>query len=207
MHIRIDGLVLVAIGLVVVMAASLFSDHSGSAAAPADSSSSLQTSETSPAVSPTSDPMLDASAAPAVVPDDPGAFEAPYDEYTVTQGPHGEWYGHLAIDIAAGKDTPIKSPIRGTVTDLFIDQWGNPNLVIENDVYRVSLLHGNYSVAVNTPVEMGQIVGNESNIGYTTDWQGNPCAGRDCGYHTHLNVFDKRLGENVNPLDLINSAP
>jgi hypothetical protein len=60
---------------------------------------------------------------------------------------------------------------------------------------------------MNTPVEMGQIVGNESNIGYTTDWQGNPCAGRDCGYHTHLNVFDKRLGENVNPLDLINSSP
>jgi murein DD-endopeptidase MepM/ murein hydrolase activator NlpD len=91
--------------------------------------------------------------------DDPTEFEAPYDDYTVTQGPHGGWYGHMAIDITAGKDTPIKSPISGIVTDLFVDQWGNPNLVNENEVYLVSLLHCNNSVAENNHKEIGQIVG------------------------------------------------
>lgn len=43
----------------------------------------------------------------------------------------------------------------------------------------------------------------ESNIGYTLDMAGNLCAGRDCGYHTHLNVYDKRLGYNIDPLSLI----
>jgi hypothetical protein len=46
-------------------------------------------------------------------------------------------------------------------------------------------------------------VGVESNLGYTTDMAGVPCWGRDCGYHTHLNVFDKRIGGNVNPLELL----
>jgi murein DD-endopeptidase MepM/ murein hydrolase activator NlpD len=189
MRFHIDGLVLVAIGLIVVMAASLFSDRAGSAASPAAS--------TIPA------PSATPTESPVTILNDPDAFEAPYDRYTVTQGPHGAWYGHMAIDLAAGKDTPIKSPISGTITDLFIDQWGNPNIVIENDVYRVTMMHGIYSVTVDTPVDLGQIIGNESNIGYTTDMQGNLCAGRNCGYHTHLNVFDKRLGENVNPLNLI----
>jgi murein DD-endopeptidase MepM/ murein hydrolase activator NlpD len=223
MRIRIDGLVLVSIGLIIVMAASLISDRAGSAASlsanEVSQSMEVAGSQTSDELSGNAEGVgsgriqIDNPQAAALesapVGDtsgengDPVAFEAPYDDYTVTQGPHGEWYGHLAIDIAAGKDTPIKSPIHGTVTDLFIDQWGNPNLVIENDIYRVSLLHGNFSVDVYTPVELGQEVGNEGNNGYTTDMRGNSCAGRNCGYHTHLNVFDKRLGENVNPLDLI----
>ena len=32
---------------------------------------------------------------------------------------------------------------------------------------------------------------------------GNLCAGRNCGYHTHLNVYDKRQAANINPLTLI----
>jgi hypothetical protein len=47
-------------------------------------------------------------------------------------------------------------------------------------------------------------VGTESNHGYTLDIYGNLCAGRDCGYHTHLNVYDRRVGYNVNPMDLLN---
>ena len=135
---------------------------------------------------------------------DDDLFAAPYEHYTVTQGPHGEWYGHLAIDIAAGKDTPISSPINGYVSNLYIDQWGNPTLVIENSHYQVTLLHGNYIVSIGEKIHIGQEVGTEGNNGYTTDMQGVPCAGRNCGYHTHLNVFDKILGQNVNPLTLLN---
>ena len=95
------------------------------------------------------------------------------------------------------------SPIYGAITERLSDQYGNPTLVIENENYRVTLLHGVYTVEVGQTVALGDIIGSESNLGYTMDMYGNLCWGRaGCGYHTHLNVFDKRLGENVNPLDL-----
>lgn len=124
----------------------------------------------------------------------------PYDEYILTQGPHGFSYGHMAIDITAGKGAVIKSPIQGYVTALYTDQYGNPTLVIENDFYQVTMLHGKYKVAVGEQIALGQMVGRESNLGLTTDMQGRSCRNRDCGYHTHLNIFDKQSGGNVNPL-------
>jgi len=134
---------------------------------------------------------------------DPLQVIAPYENYTLTQGPHGESYGHFAIDLSAGEGAVIRAPILGIVTGLFIDQWGNPNLVIENDYYVITLMHGHYSVNVNDSVDLGEPVGTESNQGYTTDYWGRSCKYRDCGYHTHLNIYDKRLGMNINPLDLI----
>jgi len=134
---------------------------------------------------------------------DPSFIAAPYDDYTLTQGPHGYSYGHMAIDIAAGKNAIIKSPIHGYVADLYTDQWGNPRLVIENEIYQVTMLHGKYKVAVGDQLELGQMVGRESNFGYTTDYAGRSCQNRDCGYHTHLNIFDKRIGSNVDPLSVI----
>ena len=135
---------------------------------------------------------------------DPLAFAAPYTNYTLTQGPHGQSYGHLAIDLAAGRGAPILSPINGGITGNYTDQYGNTTLVIENDVYRVLLLHGDYFLQVGNEVKLGDQVGTESNHGYTTDMAGNRCYGREnCGNHTHLNVFDKRTGANANPLDLI----
>ena len=130
----------------------------------------------------------------------------PYDEYFLTQGLHGESYGHLAIDIAAGNGATIRSIINGTVTATGYDQWGNTYIQIENDVYIVLYLHGAYSLVAGDAVTAGQPIGTESNIGYTLDMAGNLCAGRDCGYHTHLNVFDKRLGINIDPLSLIPAA-
>ncbi len=127
----------------------------------------------------------------------------PYDEYFLTQGLHGADYGHWAIDIAAGNGSVIKSIINGTVTATGYDQWGNTYIQIDNDVYSVLYLHGQYSLVPGDVVTAGQPIGTESNIGYTLDIYGNLCAGRDCGYHTHLNVFDKRLGTNIDPLSLI----
>lgn len=133
---------------------------------------------------------------------DPNIVAPPYAEYVLTQGLHGYSYGHMAIDLAAGKGAAILSPINGVVTEKYIDQWGNPTLVIENDRYRVLLLHGKYSASVDDVLEIGDKVGKESNQGYTVDYQGIPCYNRDCGYHTHLNIYDKYLGTNVNPLEL-----
>lgn len=139
-----------------------------------------------------------------IQPPDPDKVAAPYEEYILTQGLHGFSYGHAAIDLTAGEGAPVLSPIFGEVVDLFTDEWGNPNLVIENERYRVSLLHGLYTVSVGQSVDLGDVVGTESNQGYTVDYLGRLCAGRDCGYHTHLNIYDKHLGQNVNPLDLFN---
>jgi murein DD-endopeptidase MepM/ murein hydrolase activator NlpD len=134
---------------------------------------------------------------------DPAAIIVPYDEYIVTQGIHGLSYGHMAIDIAAGKGAIVKSPISGIVTEYFIDGVGNPTLIIENNRYRVTLLHGVYEVDIGDSVEIGMRVGVEGNIGNTRDMQGNSCRNRNCGYHTHLNIFDKQASSNVNPIELL----
>jgi hypothetical protein len=136
---------------------------------------------------------------------DPLAFIAPYAQYTITQGPHGMSYGHYAIDLAAGRGSEITSPINGVVAQLYVDEYGNPTLVIENEVYVVTFLHGDYSVAVGDKLKAGQPIGAESNKGYTMDMAGNLCYNREwCGNHTHLNVYDKRIRSNVNPLELFN---
>lgn len=135
---------------------------------------------------------------------DPLAFAAPYTDYRLTQGLHGQSYGHLAIDLAAGRGSPVLSPINGVVTGNYTDQYGNTAILIENEVYRVLILHGDFSAQVGTEVHLGDQIGTESNHGYTMDMAGNLCYGREwCGNHTHLNVFDKRVGANVSPLELI----
>ena len=137
-------------------------------------------------------------------PSDPASFAAPYTSYTLTQGPHGASYGHMAIDLATGQSTDILSPITGRITGDYVDVYGNPTLVIENKVYQVTLMHGIYTARLGQSVIQGEVIGSESNRGYTTDMAGNPCWERPgCGSHTHLNVFDKRIGMNVNPLDLL----
>jgi len=130
-------------------------------------------------------------------------FIAPYKSYILTQGAHGFSYGHMAIDITAGDGTEIVAPINGRVTQLYIDEYANTVLVIENEQYQVTLMHGNYTVGIGDALQQGQPIGTESNNGYTMDASGNLCYQRECGYHTHLNVFDKLLGININPLDLL----
>ena len=85
----------------------------------------------------------------------------------------------------------------------YIDEYGNTTLVLENEIYTVIMLHGDYSVAIGDEVTTGQVVGTERNNGYTMDFLGNLCYGRTyCGNHTHLNIYDKLIQANVNPLDL-----
>lgn len=132
------------------------------------------------------------------------AFLAPYDSYSVTQGLHGYTYGHAAVDLSAGDGETILSPIAGEITDYYVDEWNNTTLVIENARYKVTLLHGLYTVSIGDRVQIGDPIGTESNQGNTYDSYGNYCgAGSACGHHTHLNVFDKDLGQNVNPLELM----
>ena len=144
-----------------------------------------------------------APAAPPFITSGAEAFTMPYIDYILTQGPHGMSYGHYAIDLAAGKGEPVLSPINGRVSELYVDAIGNPTLVIENDSYKITMLHGIYDVALGQEITIGEQVGIESNQGNTRDMSGRSCRNRDCGYHTHLNVFSKTDGRNVNPLDLL----
>ena len=158
------------------------------------------------ALQPTHVPIVEPQAAllPATaLSSSPHAVAAPYTDYVVSQGPHGFSYGHAAIDLTAGNGATILSPINGSVTQNFVDYLGNTTLVIENDFYQVTLMHGNYYVAVGEMLSLGQMIGSESNNGNTVDWAGRSCQGRDCGYHTHWNMFDKLTGSNINPLTLI----
>lgn len=204
---QVDSMAIVSVAFLLFMLFSIVQD--------AQSSRPAQV-----AVASGSEEMVPAGAQPAVVqngavenlPDgsqgtdlnemDIDALAAPYESYAVTQGPHGFSYGHAAIDLSAGKGAVILSPINGIVTQLFIDDLGNTTLVIENDHYQVIILHGIYTVAVGDAVKLGQPVGQESNQGNTVDALGNSCRGRDCGYHIHLNIYDKIMGVNINPLQL-----
>lgn len=127
----------------------------------------------------------------------------PYEEYRVTQGLHGFSYGHNAIDISAGEGIEILSPIYGIVIANYFDELGNPTLIIENEIWQITFMHGEYIVDPGDQVSLSQSIGYESNLGNTPDMQGRSCRNRPCGYHTHLNIFDKRIGMNINPLDVL----
>lgn len=131
-------------------------------------------------------------------------------DFRTTQGVHGESYGHKAIDIAAGKGANILSPCDCKVTGRDIDQWGNPfvELTELDGEYRHLFLHGDYVVEVGQEVQQGEIVGYESNHGYTVcgiDAYGNEIIGQNngCGYHSHWAAFDAVTGAPVYPGDLV----
>ena len=207
-----DAMTLVGLAVLLIFAAGIFRNSTTRVAADAVpetpnpaaiAAAATEAAAAQAGLPETAPPAEDAAAADALARNT--AISVPYDTYFLTQGLHGESYGHLAIDIAAGNGSTIYSIINGTVTGTGYDQWNNTYIQIENDVYTVLYMHGVYGLAVGDVVTAGQVIGTESNIGYTLDSYGNVCGytGRDCGYHTHLNVFDKRLGLNIDPLTLI----
>lgn len=141
---------------------------------------------------------------------DPSVVYYPYipeDDYFLTQELHGQSYGHLAIDVAAGNGKILYSPLcNATVIYNGYDEWGNTKLELQNEFFIVMLLHGVYSLPVGTVVDHSTQIGTESNIGYVVDMAGNLCTGRDCGYHTHLNITDL-AGNNLNPLEYFKDRP
>ena len=209
-----DAMTLVGLAVLLIFAAGIFRNSTTRVAAdavpevpnPAAVAAAATTAAEAQAALPEPAPAEDPAAAEALARNT--AIAMPYDTYFLTQGLHGESYGHLAIDIAAGNGSTIYSIINGTVTGTGYDQWSNTYIQIENDIYTALYMHGVYGLAVGDVVAAGQVIGTESNVGYTLDSYGNVCGytGRDCGYHTHLNVFDKRLGVNIDPLTLIPAA-
>ena len=203
---RVDSLTVVALGFLLFFVFNIIKDRNGGqildstrqSGSPLAMSLSIdllddttQADELSPEPTPPAEPL------------DTDIIASPYDHYELTQGPHGFTYGQMAVDISAGKGAVIRSPINGWVTALFVDDLGNTTLIIENDHYQIMMLHGLFDVTEGEQVSLGQPVGVESNQGNTKDALGRSCRGRDCGYHLHLNIFDKLLGANVNPLELL----
>ena len=208
LRLRIDGLTLVGLGFIGFMALNVLHDQGfvgepGQGILSPRQGEAVQTSPVEVSAGTgdriKTEPPVQAESVPDY---DSDIIVAPYESFIVTQGPHGFDYGHMAVDISAGKGVTIRSSINGTVTNLYIDDWGNPSLVLENEHYIVELLHGKFTVQIGDRVELGQSIGRESNLGNIADVNGRPCQQFDCGYHTHINVYDKQLGTNVNPLDL-----
>lgn len=131
-----------------------------------------------------------------------GDFVMPEKHYVITQGCHPS-YGSCSIDIMAGAWAPVISPIDGVVTKLYTDEYGSPTIFIENNRLRVIMLHGKWTVKIGDELKIGDSVGKEGNMGMTFGPNGFCGTGSDCGWHVHLEVFDKVSGQWVNPLDLI----
>lgn len=186
---RVDGFAILAIAFLLFLGFQIFSDQRSTQPALAMDETSLE--------------IVEPNLVQAAEPIDYSVIGQLYEDYRITQGPHGFSYGHRAIDISAGEGSEILSPIYGTVVSSYVDELGNPTLILENEIWQIIMMHGEYIVTIGEPVSLGQTIGYESNLGNTTDLQGRSCRGRKCGYHTHLNIFDKRIGSNINPLDIL----
>lgn len=203
MKTKIDGMTLAGVAILMLFAVNIVRGWAGEGNPAAAPTNALGTPVAIMTPVPEALPPSAESVAPEADPAWHLAIAMPYDEYFLTQGAHGQSYGHLAIDIAAGNGAIIKSIINGVITGVGYDVWGNTFIQVENDNFVVLYLHGVYTPVIGETVLAGQQIGTESNIGYTLDMAGNLCAGRDCGYHTHLNVYDKRVAANIDPLSLI----
>ena len=186
---RVDGFAVLALAFLFFLGFQIISDRA----------------TTQPAMAMDEVSLEDLEAAPLQTTDfiDYSVIGQPYEDYSLTQGPHGFSYGHNAIDISAGKGAEILSPIHGMVIANFVDDLGNPTLILENETWQITLMHGEYILSTGELASLGQVVGYESNLGYTTDMQGRSCQDRDCGYHTHLNIYDKRISANINPMEVL----
>ena len=128
------------------------------------------------------------------------AIGALYKYAILTQGIHGQDYGHYAIDMSAGAGTPLYAPFAGQVTGSYVDGLNNTVLEIENECWTLTLLHGDFTAKLGDQLQQGDLIGFEGNNGNT--WSGGrPCFGADgCGDHSHVNLFNKPLRRNVDPL-------
>jgi hypothetical protein len=139
---------------------------------------------------------------------------SPYDEFGVTNPiPHDQFLGQDAYDIAAERGATIHSPINGYISDMWLDKNRTPWIKISNTRWDATMAHGNFSVKLGDIVTIGQPIGTESNQGYTTSMKTGVleiCEGDatpNCGNHTHINVFDKNLQKNINPLEIFADNP
>jgi murein DD-endopeptidase MepM/ murein hydrolase activator NlpD len=100
---KIDGLSIAALALILFLSVSLLTDASNAEASFDPAGTGAAAATTQPALAAT--------------------LIAPYETYTLTQGPHGQSYGHLAVDLAAGEGAVILAPIQGIVNDRYEDVW------------------------------------------------------------------------------------
>ena len=146
----------------------------------------------------------------------PGDVKWPYaghpdDNFIISQEVHGESYGHLAVDLSAGRGYPILAVSDGYITGggidtngvALLDQWGNTYAELSAGNIYFQFLHGDFIVRVGQTVRQGEIIGYESNRGITYDENHKECQGStDCGSHTHWAAFDAVTGAPIYPGNL-----
>lgn len=119
------------------------------------------------------------------------AVSGPYKRARMSQGLHGCLYGHAAIDLVAKGDAALHAPVSGRVSARYIDEVNNTVLVIDGHDYIVTFLHGVYYVGIGDEIRRGEVIGRQASIGRST------------GPHTHVTIYDKRAGGNVDPRALL----
>lgn len=111
-------------------------------------------------------------------------------------GWHGLEYNLPARDYVAGCDTPVLSPIDGTVVANSFDGacgiygCNNSYLTITGARLKVWLLHGHWTPQPGETVQAGQIVGTEASLGNSS------------GCHTHFTIMDLDTGKWVDPFTI-----
>ncbi|MFN2304930.1 MAG: hypothetical protein ACK2TV_14460, partial [Anaerolineales bacterium] len=146
MRSRFDGLTIVALALILFMGFNVVRDQGWVQAKPLNEADAaalggvpldMQGDVDASNPDPETTPAPDQQPAPISARADPDLVVSPYDHFIVTQGLHGFSYGQMAVDITGGKKATIMSPINGVISALYVDEWGNPTLIIENSHYQV----------------------------------------------------------------------
>ena len=102
--IRIDPFTITLLLILLFLLIQLLPDRKNASETPVPQPNPAEQAEEAAPVPETIPQPIDPAPVPVapVVPDS-ATIVYPYDEYWVTQGPHGMSYGHMAIDLAAGK--------------------------------------------------------------------------------------------------------
>ena len=129
-----------------------------------------------------------------------GAFAMPLKNIKITSGfghrtapKSGASTEHNGIDLAAPLNTPVYSPMDGTVEKIFFNDKGGKQMVVRHsDGSRSGFAHlNNYDVSIGDAITRGQRIALSGNTGNST------------GPHLHF-TFRNSEGNLVDPSDFLN---
>lgn len=100
----------------------------------------------------------------------------------------GEKHFHNGIDIVMPIGTPIYAPDDGVIRDVYFNNIGGKQLLLDTDNYIFGFAHlSEVFVKKGQRVNKGDLIARSGNTGRTT------------GAHLHFTVADKKTGKHIDP--------